>query len=479
MTKIIQDFDKYDALGLADLVRRKEVTPAELVETVIERIERVNPTLNCVNNKTYDMARKLAEGALPEGPFSGVPFLMKDLLTMYAGVKTTSGSSFYKDFIATEDSVVVERIKQAGLILVGKTNAPEAGTISTEPRLYGPTRNPWNPEYGAGGSSGGSGAAVAARIVPLADGSDGGGSIRIPASNNGVVGLKPCRGRVPLAPHYGDAWYGQSCLNCLSLTVRDSAAYLDVIAGPVPGDPYQPAKPPRPFLEEVSMDPGRLKVGYVLKSVTADPVDPACIKAVEEVVKLCSELGHELMEMEFTFDYDTAIRSFNRAARVLGAMSLEEGEKMVGRKGKEEDFESITWMTYERGKTVTGVQHAQDVETMRQSSRQIAQDCEPFDIVLTPTMPVPPQKVGTFDTNCPPDAMKDFGKLMKSHIAFTLPFNISGQPAISLPLHWSEDGLPIGVQFVARYADEATLFRLASQLEKAQPWIDRRPPVCA
>jgi amidase len=479
MVEIFRDFEKYDALGLADLVRRKEVKPIELVETVIERIERINPQLNCVNIKTYDLAKKLAEGILPQDLFSGVPFLMKDLTTMYAGVKTTSGSSFYKDFVATEDSVVVQRIKQAGLILVGKTNAPEGGTISTEPRLYGPTRNPWNLEHGAGGSSGGSGAAVAARIVPLADGSDGGGSIRIPASINGVVGLKPCRGRVPLAPHYGDSWYGQSCLNCLSLTIRDSAAYLDVVSGPMPGDPYQPAQPTRPFLEEVSIDPGKLKIGYVVKSVTGDPVDPVCIKALEETVKLCSELGHELIETEFSFDYDTAIRSFNRAARVLGVMSLEEGENKVGRKATEVDFESVTWMTYERGKTVTGLQHAKDVETLRQSSRQIANDCEPFDIILTPTMPVLPPKLGTYNTDCPPEEMREFGRLMKSHIAFTLPFNISGQPAISLPLHWSEDGLPIGVQFVARYADEAALFRLAAQLEKARPWIDHKPPICA
>ena len=186
-----------------------------------------------------------------------------------------------------------------------------------------------------------------------------------------------------------------------------------------------------------------------------------------------------MIEFEFTFDYDTAIRSFNRAARVLGAMGLEEGEEKVGRKATEEDFESVTWLTFERGRKVTGVEHAQDIETMRLSSRQIADNCEPFDVVLTPVMPVPPLKLGVYNMNCPPEAMREFGRLIKSHIAFTLPFNISGQPAISLPLHWSEDGLPIGVQFAARYADEATLFRLAAQLEKARPWIDRKPPVCA
>jgi len=480
MASLMEEFDKYDALGLAALVRRKEVKPIELVETAIERIERMNPVLNCVNIKTYDLARRLAQGPLPEGPFTGVPFLLKDLGLMYAGVKTTSGCSFYKDFVARDDSIVVQRIKQAGLILVGKTNTPELGLApSTESRLYGPTRNPWNLEHTAGGSSGGSGAAVAARILPVADGSDGGGSIRTPASNNGVVGLKPSRGRVPVAPHQGDMWYGQACMNCLSLTVRDTAAYLDVVSGPVPGDPYQPAKPVRPFFEEVSIEPGRLKIGVVTRSITGDPVDPECVRAVEETARLCADLGHEVMETKFTFDFDLAVKSFNRAARVLALMALEDGERMVGRKATAEDFETVSWLTFELGKMVSGVQHARDIEALRQCSRQIARDCEPFDIVLSPAMPVRPQRLGLYDMNGPPESARTFGSLIKSHLAFTMPFNISGQPAMSLPLHWSKDGLPIGVQIVARYADEATIFRLAGQLEKARPWIDRKPPVHA
>ncbi|MFC1858174.1 amidase [Thermodesulfobacteriota bacterium] len=480
MTDIFTEYENYDALGLTELVRRKEVKPIELVETVIERIERINPVLNCVNIKTYDLARELAAGPLRDGPFDGVPFLLKDLATMYAGVKTTSGCNFYRDYVATEDSIVVRRLKRAGLILVGKTNTPELGSSpSTEPRLYGPTRNPWNLNCMAGGSSGGAAAAVAARIVPVADGSDGGGSIRTPASNSGVVGLKPSRGRVPLAPHYGDLWYGQVCLGCLSRTVRDSAAYLDIVGGPLTGDPYQPAKPACPFLEEVVTDPGRLKIGLVTKSITGDPVETVCVKAVEETAKQCAELGHEIAETQFTFDYDRAIKSFNRAARVLLLMALEDGEKMVGRKAAQEDFESLSWLMFELGKKVTGVQHARDIEGLRHCSRQIAHDCEPFDIVLTPTMPVPPQKLGTYEMNGPPETARTFGSLLKSHLAFTMPFNISGQPAMSLPLHWSDDGLPVGVQIVARYADEATIFRLAGQIEKARPWIHRKPPVCA
>jgi len=479
MADIFPEYENYDAVGLAELVRRKEIKPIELVETVIDRIERINPVLNCVNIKTYDLARKLAEVPLSGRPFDGVPFLLKDLTTMYAGVKTTSGSSFYRDYVATDDSVVVQRIKKAGLILVAKTNTPEFGSSpSTEPRLYGPTRNPWNLDHGAGGSSGGSAAAVASRIVPVADGSDGGGSIRTPASNCGVVGLKPCRGRVPIAPHYGDFWYGQACLNSLSLTVRDTAAYLDIVAGPVPGDPYQPPKPGRPFIEEVFADPGRLKIGVVTKSITGEPVDAGCVTAVEETAKLCTDIGHEIVETQFTFDYDRTVKSFNRAARVLALMAMEDGEKMVGRKATREDVESLSWLIFELGKNVTGLQHARDIETLRHCSRQIAADCEPFDIVLTPTMPVPPQKLGVYEMNGPPETARAFGSLLKSHLAFTMPFNISGQPAMTLPLYWSDDGLPIGVQIVARYADEATIFSLAGQLERAKPWIHRKPPTC-
>ncbi|MBI4776100.1 MAG: amidase [Deltaproteobacteria bacterium] len=480
MTDLAEAFGSYDALGLADLVRSREVTPGELVEIVVERIERVNPALNCVVLKTYDLARQLARGPLPEGPFTGVPFLMKDLLTMYEGIPTTGACRFLKDYVATEDSVVVQRMKRAGLILVGKTNTPELGSSgSTEPVLFGPTRNPWNVEHIPGGSSGGSAAAVAARIVPLADGSDGGGSIRMPASCNGLVGLKPSRGRVPLGPHYGDGWYGMVVLNGLTRTVRDTAAFLDVISGPVPGDPYQPAAPRPPFLEALSSDPGRLKIGFTTKCMSGDAVHAECIRAVMDTAKTCEDLGHDVVEMTFDFDFNLALKTFNRAARVLSTMDLDRFEGLVGRPATAEEFETISWLLIQLGKKESGVQHAKDIETLRFIGRRIAADCEPFDAVLTPTVYQPPAKLGVYDMNCAPEKAAEFGKLMRAGIAFTIPYNISGQPAVSLPMHWTGDGLPVGVQFAGRYADEATLLRLARQLEEARPWIQRKPPVCA
>jgi amidase len=478
MSGITETFDRYDALGLAELVRRGEVKPIELVEAVIDRIERINPTLNCVTIKLYERAREQADGPLPDGPFAGVPLLVKDLILLHEGIKTTNACNLFKDFVAEDASVVAERIKRSGFILVAKTNTPEFGfNITTEPRLYGPTRNPWNTQHVAGGSSGGSGASVAARIVPLADGGDGGGSIRIPASNNGLVGLKPSRGRVPLAPHYGDIWYGQVITNCLSLTVRDTAAYLDVVAGPVPGDPYQPANPERPFLAEVHSDPGRLKIGFTTKSRAGTPVAAACVEAVEKAVLLCAGLGHELIETELTFDFPPLMETFQRIAAVLGAKDLEIARELIGREPTHEDLERSTWELYQSGRKIDGAQHAMDIDAMRQFSRQIAGDCESFDVVITPTMPQPPVKLGTFNQNdMDPDT---YLGLLGPYIAFTLPFNVSGQPAISLPLHWSEEDLPIGVQFAARYAEEAILLRLAGQIEKARPWKDRKPPICA
>ncbi len=480
MRGIHEVFDKYDAIGMAELVRCGEVCPEELVETAIERIERVNPILNCVCIKTYELAKKIAKGPLPEGPFTGVPILMKNLGTFYVGVPTTASCRFLLDFIPDKDSTVVERWKKAGFILIGKTNTPEFGSsISTEPTLYGPTRNPWNTEFVSGGSSGGAASSVSARIIPLADGSDGGGSIRIPASNTGVFGLKPSRGRVPVGPHYGDCWYGNVCFNCLSITVRDSAAFLDAIAGPVPGDPYQVPKPERLFVEEVRIPPKRLRIGLITESPAEDPVDPVCVKAAKNAAELCEKLGHYVEETRFTFSYDEAMKRFNRIVRVLRAMEIEKAEKMLGKKAKREDFEAITWLIYELGKKISGVRHAADIDELRKMGRIIASEMKSFDILLTPTLPVPPQKLGVYVTDGPPEATEKFGNLIHSHMAFTVPFNISGQPAASLPLYWSKEGLPIGVQFAARYGDEATLIRLSAQLEDALPWRNKKPPICA
>ena len=474
---INDDFGHYDALGLADLVRNGETTPSELVETVIDRIERITPILNCVNIKTYEIARARAHEPPAQGLFSGVPYLQKDLVLFYAGVRTTNGCRLYENFVAKDDSVIIERAREAGLILVAKTNTPENGVgITTEPRLFGATRNPWNTERVAGGSSGGSAAAVAARIVPLAHGDDGGGSIRVPASNTGLVGLKPSRGRATYAPHYGDFWYGAAVEGCVSLTVRDTAAYLDVIRGDVPGDPYQPAPPQRPYLEEVLAHPGRLKVGVVTCSPMGNDVDPACVAAVEQTARCCEELGHDVSEMAFSFDAELMWESFWRMAAVAGARGRMAAEAFAKRPATPDDYNRVNWEQAEFGMTVSGVEHAADVETMRQVGRHIARDCQPYDIVLTPTLPVPPREIGFYDLELGRDK---FAELLAPDTAFCRPFNISGQPAMSLPMHWTDDGLPVGVQLVARDGDETTIFRLAGQIERARPWIDRKPPITA
>jgi len=477
MSDIIPDFERYDAMGLADLVRRKEVKPIELVETVIDRIERVNPTLNCVNIKTYDIARNLAQGPLPDGPFKGYPWLLKDIAVLYSGVPMTMGSRFLKDFISPGDSEVVTRIKNAGMVLVGKTATPEFGvTCSTESVLWGVTRNPWNLDHVAGGSSGGAAVAVAARIVPMADGSDGGGSIRVPASNCGVVGLKPCRGRVPVGPFVGDFWYGGVLFNCLSQTVRDTAAYLDVVAGALPGDPYQPARPARPFLEEISRPAGRLKIGYSHKGFPEIPVDPECVNAVENAARLCKELGHEVAEMDFTFDVQAYTEFFGPIVAVSTTAGVDAFQMMVGRAPTADDFELATWELVQAGQQFSGVQHAVNIEKFRFFGRQIASLCDPFDVVITPTQPNPPLKLGSYSQT---KSWAEMGAAVTASVIFTAPYNVSGQPAISLPLHWTAAGLPVGVQFAGRYAEEATLLRLAAQIEQAKPWRDRKPPVCA
>ena len=305
------DLARLDATAQAELVRRGEITTLELVDAAIDRIERANPILNAVVTPTFDRAREAARGDLPAGPFRGVPFLLKDLSAAWAGVRMTSGSAFLKDFVAPVDSVLVRRYFAAGLVVLGKTNCPEFGFLpTTEPRLFGPTRNPWDLERSPGGSSGGSAAAVTAGMVPFAHGNDGGGSIRIPASCCGLVGLKPTRARITQAPLLGDVMGGLVVDHALTRSVRDSAALLDATAGPAPGDPYLAPPPARPFLDEVSADPGRLRIAWTARNPIGAPVDPECARAVEETAALCAELGHVVEEAAPDLDGDLLYESF-------------------------------------------------------------------------------------------------------------------------------------------------------------------------
>lgn len=493
------DYDKYDGLGLAELVRKKEVKPCELVEEAISRIEKLNPQLNAVIYKMYELARKAADRDLPDGPFKGVPFLMKDILMAYAGVPLTSGSRFFKDFIPDHDSEMVKRFKATGIIVIGKTNTPEFGLVPvTEPELFGPCKNPWNLTRTPGGSSGGSAAAVAARMVPLAHGSDGGGSIRIPASCCGVFGLKPTRGRNPIGPDFGEAWRGLTCDHVLTCSVRDSAAMLDATAGPDVGALYYAVPPARPFLSEVGVDPGKLRISFTSEPFLGSIVDKDCVKGLEATAKLCQDLGHEVVEAAPQIDGKAFAKAFLTIVCVETRATIEESEVLLNRKAAFRDFEPGTWVLGLLGRQCRAPEFSKSLNLVQFAARQIGEFFEEYDVLLTPTLAMPPLVTGALQPKGgQAAAMKLLGRLNASGLISTLSgidvlaehvfefmpytplFNVTGQPAMSVPLYWNDEGLPIGMQFVGRYGDEATLLRLAGQLEKAQPWSARVPPICA
>ncbi len=465
-----------DGVGLAGLVRQGEVTPAELVEAVIERIERVNPELNAVVTKMYDEARQVAAGSLPEGPFRGVPFLLKDLQAAYEGVKMTAGSRYLRDFIPNGDSELVKRYRQAGLIVVGKTNTPEFGIMpTTEPELFGATRNPWDVTRSTGGSSGGSAAAVAAGIVPVAHANDGGGSIRIPASCCGIFGLKPTRGRNPLGPHFGDVFGGLVAEHVVSRTVRDSAAMLDATSGPEPGDPYCAPAPVRPFSQEVGADPGRLRIAWTTKTMTGVPVHEDCVAAVEDAVKLCSELGHEVIEDAPQLDGNMLTQAFMCLWASGNAWMIDSMSYAVGRHPAPEELEPLTRVLVEMGRQQTAPAYLMSVQVLQSYGRRIARFMANYDVMLTPTLAEPPVPLGTFDS--PADDPLAGMRRAAGFVPFTPICNATGQPAMSVPLYWNASGLPIGTHFIGRFGDEATLFRLAAQFESARPWAGKYPKV--
>ncbi|HEY7471682.1 MAG TPA: amidase [Gemmatimonadota bacterium] len=472
----MRDVTRLDATAQADLVRRGEVTPLELVDAAIERIERANPAVNAVVTPTFERAREAARGELPDGPFRGVPFLLKDLSAAWAGVRMTSGSAFLADFVAPVDSVLVERYRAAGLVFLGKTNTPEFGFLpTTEPALFGPTRNPWDPGRTAGGSSGGSAAAVAAGMVPIAHGNDGGGSIRIPASCCGLVGLKPTRARITQAPLLGDIMGGLVVDHALARTVRDSAALLDATAGPAPGDPYVAPPLARPLRDEVGADPGRLRIAWSAANPIGAPVHADCVRAVEEVAALLEELGHEVEEGAPAVEGDLLYDSFLAVWLAGHAWGIDGMARATGRKPDPDRFEPLTWALHRIGREVRAADYLLAVTALQRIARQVAAFFAACDLWLSPTLAEPPVPLGTFDRRSP-DAMAVFRRASE-FVPYTPLFNVTGQPAISLPLHWNAAGLPIGVQLAARTGDEATLVRVAAALEEARPWAGRRPPL--
>jgi amidase/6-aminohexanoate-cyclic-dimer hydrolase len=471
-----KEFGNYDALGLAELMRSKQVSPAELLEEAIARTAKVDPKINAVVVKHEDYARKQIESGLPSGPFTGVPFLLKDLENL-AGTRTTSGASVFKDNVADHDGTVAARFKAAGLVIYGKTSTPEFGLLpTTETRLFGPTRNPWNPQHSSGGSSGGAAAAVAARILPVAHASDGGGSIRIPASASGVFGLKPTRARTPLGPDRGEGWGGFSCNHVVSISVRDSAAMLDAIHGTEPSSPYAAPAPERPYAEEVKREPGRLRIFFTDKSTYGDAIDPEIAAAVRDIATQLSKLGHHVEERAPKLAADpAAVMAVIVAANTALAVRLTEGR--LGRTVTDQDFERLTIASARNAAKQSATDYVAAQLAAFQISRGLATFFEDCDVFLSPTLCTPPLRIG--EINSMSDDLSHISPILRRYMPGTSMFNMSGQPAMSMPLAWNAAGLPLGMMFAAKFGDEATLFRLAAQLEQARPWKDRKPAICA
>jgi amidase len=490
----LPEFDHLDAVALGKLVSSGSVTALELLDAAFERADARNPRVNAIVARYDDEARQRARGPLPSGPLSGVPFLLKDHLAAWKGHPLTSSARLLAGVDAVEDAEVVRRFLRAGLVVFGQTNTAELGILgTTEPGWRGPTRNPWDPTRSSGGSSGGSGAAVAVRIVPAAHGSDGGGSIRIPASACGIFGLKPTRGRVSFAPALGESWSGLDTNGVLSRSVRDSAALLDAIAGGVPGDPYPAAPPARPFLEEVGTPPGRLRIAFTTGSLFGRSTDPECAAAVQDAARLLAELGHEVAEGRPAFSRDTLVHAYLVVVCAGVAAEVEEASRATGRRAGPSNLDLETWGVAAGGSVLRARDLVLAQTEIHRASRAVASFFEGVDAFLTPTTALPALPIGAVKASWLERAqlrlvaglrspaliekmLQQIGARSFDATGNTMLFNQTGQPAMSVPLHWTRAGLPIGVQLVGRFGDEATLFRLAAQLEAARPWGERVPP---
>lgn len=487
-------YEQHDACGLAELVAKGEVSAAELVEAAIERIEGRNPAINAVVARSFERARAeaAAPDRLPKGPLRGVPFLLKDLKAKDAGQPVSNGSRLFAGYQAEADSELVRRFKAAGLIICGRTNTPEFGILGvTEPALHGPTRNPWDLERTPGGSSGGSGAAVAAGMVPAAHGSDGGGSIRIPASNCGLFGLKPSRDRIPLLSPEA-SWGGLATHHVLTRSVRDSAALLDCLEGPVAGEAGLPS-PATPFAAQLEQDPPQLRIALWTDALLANATHPACVEAAEAAARLCESLGHSVERAKPSFDRKALTRAYLLLVACGTAATVRSYEAERGRAAAAHELEAKTWLMRTIGEAVSAGEYLSELGRVRQASGEILSFFANYDLLITPTMAQPPLRVGEIhNTRVERIAARTFRTAPVKRVLFELLerlaedplapnpntqlFNLTGQPAMSVPLHWSE-GLPIGAQFVGRLGEEGLLLQVARQLERAQPWFDRRAPL--
>ncbi len=476
------DLSTLDATAQAELVRSGEASPSELVEAAIARTEALNPELNAVIHPLFDEARESASGDLPDGPFRGVPFMLKDLGAAFAGQPFHLGMRYLKerDFRAPLDTYLARRFREAGFVVIGKTNTPELGILpTTEPRAYGASRNPWDRERSTGGSSGGSAAAVASGMVPVAHANDGGGSIRVPASECGLVGLKPTRQRISEGPVIGDNMSGLTVELAVSKSVRDTAGILDAVHGPAPGDPYVAPPPARPYREELAADPGRLRIGLVTESMTGDEPDPAVVTAAQEAATLLESLGHTIEKPSFVgLEAIDLVETFLTRWAAGQAATLHQLGAIGGAEITAEDVEPLTWALAEKGRSHTAGEYLEAVGVHQAMSRMLAAVHEGgVDLLLSPTLGELPPPLGSFDDSGPDPLAAIYRAALTC--TFVAAFNATGQPAISLPLSVSEEGLPIGVQLVASFGREDLLIRVAAQLEQAKPWADRRPGVFA
>lgn len=466
-----EEYRRHDAVGLAGLVSKGEVSAAELLDTALERMAQVNPALNAVTLELADFGRKEAADK-PTGALAGVPYLLKDLGALLEGTVTSSGSALLKDNVAAADSAITKAYRDAGLVIFGKTNTPEFGLLPvTESTFLGPCRNPWDVSRTPGGSSGGAASAVAAGIVPAAHASDGGGSIRTPASACGLFGMKPSRGRVSFAP-LGEGWGGASVQHAVTRSVRDSAVLLDIACQPQVGDPYYLAAPSRPYADEVARPPGSLRIGFTTAALASDALDPECAQAVVDAAKLCASLGHTVEEVTLPGNLAAMQQAAGDVIAASVAATFDAEAERRGRPVTDADVEMLTWAMAQRGTGVTGAGYVRGLAAIHAYGRAVAALFETYDVLLLSTLGSPAIPIGHLHED-----LRRFSERLFAFMPNTQAFNNTGQPAMSVPLAWSKSNLPIGLQFVGRMGDEATLFRLAGQLEVAKPWFDHVAPI--
>ena len=461
------EYFSYDALGLAELVRTKQISSIELLEVAIALTEKLDPKLNAVPIKHFELARENLKNNTDSGIFNGVPFLLKDLNNYLKGTVTSGGSRVLENISADHTSELVKRTLDSGLNIFGKTNSPELGlTVTTEPVLYGPTRNPWDLDRSSGGSSGGASSAVSAGIIPMAQASDGGGSIRIPASCCGLFGLKPTRARTPLGPVSLEGWGGQSIFHCVSVSVRDSAALLDVTSGPEKGAPYRSAYQEKSFLEQINIEPGNLKIGYLEDSSIS--VDEDVKEVMNSTIDLCQKLGHSVESTKINFSSEEISLAIITIISSNVSYAVKSQSDQTGREVSNEYFENVTLQMAENGNNFSASDYVNAIKINHRLGQELEKMFDQYDVLLSPVLASPPVKIGTIDMNT--NDMKTYVERLTKYSPFTGIFNQSGQPSMSVPLFRTKDNLPVGSMFSAAFGNENLLFSLAGQLEQAQPW---------